>query len=131
MGSRFALRLLHSRDDVRVRAATAKVPAHPFADVGVRLRVTFRDARNRGTDLSGCAVTALKSIVLQKRRLDRMQLIAVRETFDRCDLIALMHDGETETGINPAAVDEHRARSALTVIAAFFRTGELQMFAKR
>src|SRR5204863_780221 len=67
----------------------------------------------------------------EERRLDRMQLIAVRESLDRRDLVAVMYDREAETGINSPAVDEHRARAALPVIAAFLRTGQLQMFAKR
>src|SRR3954465_12232385 len=59
-----------------------------------------------------------------------MQFVALRKTFDRCDLIACVHDRKTETGINPAPVHEDGARAALTVIAALLRTGELQMFAQ-
>ncbi len=37
---------------------------------------------------------------------------------------------KNETGIHPPAIDVHRARAALAVIAPFFRSGEMQMLAQ-
>ena len=66
--------------------------------------------------------------MLNKRRLHRMQFITARESFDRNDLIAFVHQRESETGVDSPAVDQHGARAALAMIAAFFRTGQLQSF---
>jgi hypothetical protein len=62
----------------------------------------------------------LKSIMLEERSLDRVQLIAVREPFDRRDLVAFVRYREAETGIDPPAIHQDRARTALAVVAAFF-----------
>ena len=94
-------------------------------------RVAFLDAGDGGTNLAGRAIAALESIVLEKRRLHRMQLVAVREPFDGRDLIAFVRDREAETGVHPAAVDQHSAGAALAVIATFLRAGQMQMFAQR
>ena len=88
----------------------------------------FRYEGHCGTDLTGGAVTALKSVVLDECRLHRMQFFAFRESFDRRDVIAFMHDRETETRIDPSPVHQDRARAALPVIAAFLRASELQIF---
>ena len=69
--------------------------------------------------------------MLDERRLHRMQLVAVRETFDRRDLVAFVRDREAEAGINAPAIHEDGARTALAVIATFLRTGEMQMLAQR
>ena len=58
--------------------------------------------------------------MLEKRLLHRMQFIALREPFDRGDLVAFVHDGESEAGIDAPAVDQDRAGAALAMIAAFF-----------
>src|SRR5687768_4566481 len=72
---------LNCRDDVRIRAAATKIPAHSLADfiirelnrarflANVRRHVTrlavfrFREHRNRRANLSGRAVAALKTVV--------------------------------------------------------------------
>ena len=47
------------------------------------------------------------------------------------DFRAVFHDGEGETGDDPAAVHEHGARAALAVIAALLGAGEIEMIAQR
>ena len=59
-----------------------------------------------------------------------MQLIAVREAFDRRDFIALMRDRETEAGINSPAIHQDGAGAALSVVATFFRPGQVQTLAQ-
>src|SRR5207245_4298394 len=80
----------------------------------------------RGTDLSRRAIAALKAVVLDERSLDRMQLFAVRQSFDGRDLVTLVHGREGKTRVHAPAVDQNRARAALAVIASFFRTGQMQ-----
>ena len=42
-----------------------------------------------------------------------------------------MGNGEGETGIHPPAIDQDRAGAALPVVAAFFRAGEIELFAQQ
>jgi hypothetical protein len=41
-----------------------------------------------------------------------------------------VHGGEAETRIHAAAIDVHRARTALAMIASFFGSGQMQMLAQ-
>ena len=76
-----------------IRAAPAEVSAHPFFDLFVgelqatgaetssrhracRTFLKFLDHPDRRTDLSGRAIPALKTVVLDKRSLQRMQIPA-------------------------------------------------------
>ena len=92
--------------------------------------MTFLDAGDRRADLPGRAVAALKSVVLEERSLDRVQLVAVRQALDRGDLVAFVDEGETQAGIESPAIHQHGAGAALAVVATFLRACQLQMFAK-
>jgi hypothetical protein len=70
----------------------------------------------------------LKTIVLDKSRLQRMERFAVREPLDRCDGLAVMHCGERQTRVDAAPVEQHRASAALTVIATLLGSREREMF---
>ena len=48
-----------------------------------------------------------------------------------CLSLAVMHDGEREAGIDPAAVHQHRAGAALAVIAALLGAGQIEMVPQR
>src|SRR5437868_12662929 len=69
--------------------------------------------------------------MLDERRLHRMQRCCRRQAFDGGDPAALRLKGEHEAGVDAAAVDVHRARAALPVIAAFLGSHESHAFAKR
>ena len=86
---------------------------------------------DRGADLAGRAVAALKAVVLEKRGLHRVQRVRRAEAFDRDDVVALVHDGERETRVDPASVDQHGARAALTVVAALLGAGQMQVLSQR
>ena len=45
-------------------------------------------------------------------------------------LCALMHDRQCQARIDAAAIDQHRASSALTVVASLLRTGQLQVLSQ-
>src|SRR5260370_29152205 len=47
-------------------------------------------------------------------------------SFDRRDLIRMVHGRKRQTRVDPAAIDMHRASAALTVIAALLRSGQVQ-----
>jgi hypothetical protein len=100
----FAFRFLDGSEDLGVGPATANVAAHPFPNLIIAIRVILFQERNRGTNLPGRAIAALETVMFDERRLHRMQFVAVGQTFDGCDLIAVVRHGEAEAGINPPAI---------------------------
>ena len=137
----------NGRDDVRIGGAATDVAAHPLAD----LRVGQRDRAGRHVgggvagpaglrlgehadgraDLAGGAVAALEAVVLDEGGLQRVQGARRAETFDRHDLVALVHDGERQARVDAPAVDQHRAGAALPVVAALLGAGQVQVLAQR
>jgi hypothetical protein len=73
----------------------------------------------------------LKSIVLDEGGLHGMQPPILRQSFDRCNFVTLVHDREAQAGIDAASVHQHRAGAALAVVAAFFCSGQLQALTQR
>jgi hypothetical protein len=69
----------------------------------------------------------LKTIVLNKSRLQRMEPVAVSEPLDRCDGFAVMHCSEREARVDAAPIQQHRARAALAVIAALLGSCQREM----
>src|SRR4051794_33576737 len=73
------------RDDVGVGAAAADVAAHLLADVVVGTGVPLGEQSDARADLAGRAVAALEAVVLDERRLERVQAVAVGEALDGRD----------------------------------------------
>ena len=78
---------------------------------------------NCRADLTRRAIAALEAVVVDERGLHRMQIVTVRQALDRRDRVAVVHHGERQAGVDPAAVDQHGAGAALSVVAALFRAG--------
>jgi hypothetical protein len=60
-----------------------------------------------------------------------VQVLGRAEPLDGGDAITLVHDRKRQASIDPPPVDDHGARAALTVVAAFLGAGELQALAQR
>ena len=60
-----------------------------------------------------------------------MECAVPREAFYGRDLGAVFHHREGQAGIDPPAVDKHRAGAALAVITAFLRAGQIKVIAQR
>src|SRR5690242_3871075 len=58
-------------------------------------------------------------------------MVRIADAFDRDDLVSLVHGGEREARTHASSIDQERACAALTVIAPFLRSGEVQMLAQR
>jgi len=123
--------VLNRGDDIRVRAAPAQIPAHALADVIITSSTWLPQERQRGHDLPGGAIAALKAVVIEEGLLHRMQLVAFGQTFDGGNVLSLRGDGQGETGQHAPPIDVDSARAALAVIATFLRTGEVQMLTQR
>jgi hypothetical protein len=142
------MNFLHSGHDSRIRSTAADIAAHALAnfigtqvsradfpqiggDVAGVAALGFLQERDGGADLPRRAVAALKSIVLQERGLYGMQLIALRQSFYCCNLLAFMRHSQRETTVDAAAVGKHGACATLAVIATFFCAGEMQLLAQK
>jgi hypothetical protein len=52
-----------------------------------------------------------------------VEIFRLTDAFNRCDLVALVHRSEAETGIHTPTIDVHCARTALAVITSLFGAG--------
>jgi hypothetical protein len=126
-------------------AAAADVAAHAFAyligaergagaqvigDVAGNVVAHFLQHRHRRADLPGGAVAALVAIVFDERSLHRVQFVRGAQPFDGGDLRARVHHRQGQAGIDAAAVHQHRAGTALAVVAAFLGAGQVQVLAQ-
>jgi hypothetical protein len=72
----------------------------------------------------------LKAIVIDERRLYRMENIPLCKSFNSDNLLALLHHSQGETGVSSLSIDEDCTGSTLTVIAALFAACEFHTFAQ-
>src|SRR5438132_7430569 len=100
-------------------------------DVAGPTRVRFGQHADRRTDLAGGAVATLERVPLNKGGLQPMKSLRSSEAFDSHDTVIVVHDRECQARVNATAVDQHRTRAALTVIATFLCAGETEMLVPR
>src|SRR5262249_13107623 len=99
-------------------AASADIAVEPFPDLFFRrIRVLFEQADARH-DEARRAEAAHQRVLVAECLLDRVQLIAVGETIDRANLLALYLDGESRTRIDGSAIDQHGARPTCPTVAS-------------
>jgi len=122
---------LDGADDPGVGAAAAQISAHALADILVIRSARFAQERDRGHQLTGGAVAALKRIVFDEGLLHRMQLLASCESFDCRHTLAADACRERQTRKHTPAVDVDRTCPALAVIAAFLRACQVKVFSER
>ncbi|CVI24532.1 hypothetical protein AGR1A_pAt20387 [Agrobacterium fabacearum CFBP 5771] len=116
---------------MRVGAASTDVAAHIFPDIVIRACMPFTDAGNGRHDLARCAVTALEGVMFDEGGLDCVHhAVGGLETFDRRDRAAFDLHRQGETAQYPLAIDVDGTGSALSVIAALLRSGQIGMLAK-
>ena len=89
--------------------------------------MTFAYQADGRTDLAGRAIAALERVMVDESLLDRMKRTHLAKPFDRNDVRSIKCHCELQAGIDPLSIDEDRARTALTVIAAFLGAGELEI----
>ena len=86
--------------------------------------------RMRGGDHARRAEAALQRVMLAERRLQRRQVVVVRQALDRDDLGAFGLHREHQAGAHRLAVDQHGAGAADAVLAADMGAGQPQMMAQ-
>ncbi len=82
-------------------------------------------------DLPRRAVAALERIPVDKRLLHRMQPAILGNPLDRGDGPAACHHRQHQAGIDPLALQQHRAGAALAEVAATLGAGEMQPITQR
>ena len=77
------------------------------------------------------AEPALHARLLEERPLERSDLLVAGETLHRRDIATLRLQREVRARVHRLAVEEHHARAALGVVAAFLGAGEAELLARR
>jgi hypothetical protein len=85
---------------------------------------------NRGQNHSGRADAALRAVTSEKRRLQRMQALVQRETFDRSDAASIRLGSRDQTTVHQLPIHKHGTRAALAFAAPFFCAGQNQVVTK-
>src|SRR4051812_31063873 len=90
----------------------------------------FSQHRHRRADLAGGAIATLETIVFNKGGLHGVQLVWRAESFNGGDGVTLVHDCESQAGIDSSPASDHCACAALALIAPLFRACEVQVLAQ-
>jgi hypothetical protein len=85
----------------------------------------------RRHDHAGNAEAALHRALIEKGFLHGIQAIVGCEPLDRDDRAPVGFDREHETRVHRAAVDQHGAGAAFTLLAARLRAGQTEAIAQR
>jgi hypothetical protein len=93
--------------------------------------VTLVDARDGRHDLARSAKAALQRVVIEKSLLHRMEAVVVPDPLDRRNMFSVCLHGEGQARYDAPAVDMNRASTALPVVAAFARSGQVEAFTQR
>src|SRR5438045_8636962 len=75
-------------------------------------------------DLPRGTVTALESVMFDKRSLQRVQVLMIGESLDCDDLGTLMRDSESEATVHPPAIKQNGTGAALSILTALLGTGQ-------
>src|ERR1700753_83137 len=125
------LRFQHGLGDPGTDAAAAQMSAHAFADAcRIITGMAFAKQADRAHDLARCAKSALQAVMGDEGGLYRMQFIAMGDAFDGEDFGAVMAYRQSQAGIDPAAVDQHRAGAALAAVTALLGADQMQALAQ-
>ena len=90
-----------------------------------------REQVGRRDDEARRAEAALHGARLDERLLHAVQPVAVGEALDRRHLVPVGLRGEHEARADERAVEQHRARAALALLARVLRAGEAELLAQR
>ena len=115
------------RHDARVSPAAADVLVHRLDDGIVCRRGGRREQADRGHDHAGRAVAALHRFVFEERRLNRVQASVLLQRLDRDDGFSLEERRFRLARLHRLAIDEHRARAAVTFTAAVLGAGQVEV----
>ena len=118
-------------EDLRVAGAAAEVAGELLADLVVpRARHALEQRRGRD-DEARRAEAALHRPRLDERLLDAVQPVLAAQPLDRRHLVAVRLRRQDEARAHELAVEQHRARAALALLARVLRAGQPERVAQR
>ncbi len=114
----------HGVEDLRVAGAAAEVAGERLADLVVRRARGAPEQIDGRDDEARRAEAALHGARVDERLLHRGAAVAVGEPFDGRHLVPVGLRGEHEARADERAVEQHRARAALALLARVLRARE-------
>src|SRR5262249_1238821 len=121
---------LDGAQDAHVGAATTEMSGEFSADLAVTgLRIPLQQGLRPHHD-AGNAVAALRGLLLDEGALDCRRLRRRAQAFERRHLLALHQHPRRHGGEYSLAVDDDRARAALSEPATIFGGVELELIAQ-
>lgn len=121
---------LHSIDDARMRAAAADVSLQGLNDFVRSGRRFGRQQADAAQNHSGSAVGALKRTGIKKRLLHWVEPAVLGKPFDGNDGARCGGADGNLARAPRSAVEQHGARTALTLAAPVFCSGEPEIVAE-
>src|SRR5207253_10211746 len=82
-------------------------------------------------DLAGGTETALEAVVFDERCLNRVKSAVPLQPFNRGDVLAVLHRGQSPAGENAAAVDMDGACAAFAAMTRPLRTRQAELITQR
>src|SRR5512143_2322505 len=116
--------------DLGVIGATAQVPGQGLLDLLERRIRVLPEERRRGHEKAGSAVAALVAVLLDEGLLDRMELVAFGQAFDRPHGLSIGPDREGHAGVDGFAVEKDGAAAAFAPVANLLGAREVELVAQ-
>jgi hypothetical protein len=118
----------HDRSyDPGIARAPAEISAETPLDLRFgRMRVLIQQGFGAHQH-SGRAEAALDTALLEKRRLERVELTAFGQALDGLNRPTSRLEREERAGVHGPAIDQHHASSALGVVTALFGAGQAEL----
>ena len=108
-----------------------RLPGERLADLVVGRARGVLEQVDRRDDQARRAEAALHGAGGDERLLHAMQLPSGGDALDGDDLVAVGLRSEDEAGADEGAVEQHRARAALSLLAGVLRAGQAELLAQR
>src|SRR5688572_16901914 len=113
-----------------VAGTAAQVARDRLLDAVARWIRLVLEERLSGHQDARCAIAALGGAEVGEGALQRMERRPVRQALDGFNRLALALKGQHQAGKPRLAVDQHRARAALTELAAVLGAGQIEVLAQ-
>ncbi len=116
--------------DLVVTRATTKIARQCISNLGLtRVVVAIEQSLCRDQE-AGRADTALQGGTVKEALLQRMQLVAVGQSFNRFDRAPFHLGTEHQAGTDEFPVERHAAGAAVAGAASFFRANQAEVIAQ-
>jgi len=126
----FPTRENHRIKNLHIARAATEISRQTIANVCFRgIRISFEQIHG-GHHHARRADAALCSTAINERLLNRVQLFAARDAFDRFDGRAFNLRNRNQTTVHNPAIDEDRTRATLAFAATFLRTRQMKLLAQ-